>query len=98
MKNKKYLNKLGKSYFKLPNKIIDNGLSATAIALYTYLAKLPEESNPSVVTMARNLKLSNNTVIKYLKELQDRNIIKQYERGAEKKVSKYEFIKMDEWK
>ncbi len=99
MKNKnEILNKLKKNYFKIPNKIFEVNLSATAIAMYCYLAKNREDFNPSVSTIAKSLKLSKTTTIKYLKELQNRNIINQYEAGAERRVSKYEFIKGNDWK
>lgn len=98
MKHKYKLNALKKAYFKIPNKIHGVGLSATAIAIYSYMAMQAETFDPAISVIARSLKLSKTTVIKYLKELQDRNIIKCYDRGAERKISKYEFVNLDDWK
>lgn len=97
MRNKLKLNKLKKNYFKIPNRIFDMGLEATAIAMYCYLAKQPEDFNPAISVIARNLKVSKPTVVKYMKVLQNRNIIKQYEQGRERVISKYEFISSNEW-
>jgi predicted DNA-binding transcriptional regulator len=98
MRNKHKLNGLKKAYFKVPNKIHDIGLSATAIAIYSYLAKQPEDFNPPVSVIGRSLKISKNTVVKYLQELKNRNVIKCYEFGREKVTSKYEFINGGDWK
>jgi DNA-binding MarR family transcriptional regulator len=97
MRNKSKLNKLKKQYFKIPNRIFDMSLPAQAIALYAYLAKQPEDFNPAVSVMAKALRLSKPTVIKYVKELKDRNIIRCYEQGRERVISKYEFIPSNEW-
>lgn len=98
MRNKNKLNALKKAYFKVPNKIMEMGLSSTAIALYSYLAKQPEDFNPSVSIIAKSLNISKPTAVKYLKELKDRNIIHCYEPGRENVISKYEFIKVEDWK
>ncbi len=106
MRNKTLLNKLKRAYFKIPNKIHNNDLSAIAIALYSYLALVPEEFNPSLSVMAKALKVSRGTALKYLKELKDRNIIECIHRGSggmpgvkrEDKFSKYKFIPPEKWK
>ena len=98
MKNKTTLNKLKKSFFKCPNKIHDIGLSAIAIALYSYLAKCPEDFNPSVGVLARQLKISKPTVIKYLQELKDRNIIQVIRPGGQNTITLYEFNETKDWK
>ena len=97
MKNKNGLNKLKKNYFKVPNKIVDSQLSPVAIALYVYLAKLPEDFNPSVGVMSKNLKISKTTVVKYMKELKDRNIVRVIQEGGENVITKYEFVPVTEW-
>lgn len=98
MKNKVELNKLNANYFKLPLKIHKINLSCGAIATYGYLASCGEDYYPSINTIRKALKISKNTVIKHLKELEARNIIKCFERGYIGKVSKYEFINIKEWK
>jgi predicted DNA-binding transcriptional regulator len=97
MQNKIKLNKMTKSYFKVPNRIHDIGLSGMAIAVYSYLAKQPEDFNPAVRVLARSLKISNTTAIKYMKELKDRNIIKVTQAGAENLITKYAFVPYNEW-
>lgn len=97
MKNKNKLNSLKKAYFKLPNRIHTIGLSATAIAIYSYMAKGPEDFNPSVGNMSKALKLSKTTVVKYIKELKNRNIVKVIQPGAENLITKYEFVEIEKW-
>jgi len=97
MKNKTNLNKMKRFYFKMPNRIFDADLSATAIALYAYLAKMPEDFNPSISVIARTLKISKNTVLKYLDELKKKNIIRVIRQGYENVITKYEFNKLDDW-
>lgn len=98
MKNKEHLNKLQTHYFKLPLKLFNVGLSSGAISTYTYLASCAESYYPSINTIKKNLNISKNTVVKYLKELESKNIIKCDERGYEGKVTKYSFINIKEWK
>lgn len=97
MKNKNSLNKMKRSFFKLPNRILDIGLSATAIALYSYFAKMPEDFNPSVGVISKTLKISKTTVVKYIKELKDRNIVRVIQPGGENVITKYELTRPDEW-
>ncbi len=97
MKNKTKLNKLKKLYFKCPNKLHTSKLSMGAIALYSYLAKNAEDFNPSVRTVGKALNISDNTAIKYYKELKDRNIIRVVEKGREGVSTKYAFNELSEW-
>lgn len=97
MKNKINLNKMKKRFFKVPNKLLEVNLPATAIALYVYLAKMPEDFNPSLTTMCRSLKLSRNTVLKYIEELKKRNMIRMIQQGYENTLTKYEFVDTKEW-
>ena len=97
MKNKIKLNKLRVSYFKLPNKLHTSGLSSTAIALYSYLAKGAEDFNPSVAVVSKALQLSETTVVKYYNELKTRNVIKVIQKGREGVTTKYEFSDISDW-
>lgn len=97
MKNRSKLSKLRKRYFKVPNKIHEVGLSAIAIAVYSYLAKMPEDFNPSIGTLAKALNLSKPTALKYLHELKNRNIIKLIKPGGENTISEYELTELTEW-
>jgi DNA-binding transcriptional regulator LsrR (DeoR family) len=59
---------------------------------------MPEDFNPSVGVIAKTLKISKTTVIKYLTELKNRNIIRVIQPGGEHTITKYEFVHLDEWK
>lgn len=98
MKNRNKLSLLKKNYFKVPNKLYEVNLSAMAILVYTYLAKVPENFNPSVGTIAKSLGLSKTTVVKYLSELKDRNIIRMIKQGGQNTLTEYEFIDIKDWK
>lgn len=86
-----------RAFFKVPNKVFDIGLSATAVAIYAYLAKMPEDFNPSIGNMSNVLGISKPTVIKYMKELQNRNIIRCIQPGGENLITRYEFNKPEDW-
>jgi hypothetical protein len=98
MRNKHKLNAQKKAYFKLPNKIHDIGLSAVAIALYSYLAKQPEDFHPALSVVCSSLKISKPTAVKYFNELKNRNIIKCYQQGGQNVISKYEFVPTTDWR
>lgn len=98
MKNRNsVIGKINRQYAKIPNKIYSYSLSITAIGLYTYLASNSEEFNPSVKVISRALGISKTTVIKYMKELKDRNLIKCIKPGGEKVITEYEFTPLNEW-
>ncbi len=97
MKNKLKLNGMKRSYFKVPNKLLDVNLPIMSVAIYVYMAKQSEDFNPSIATMAKILDVNKNTIVKYIKVLKDRNIIKLIARGGERTISKYEFVSIDEW-
>ena len=97
MRNKNQLNSMKRNYFKVPCKIYEMGLSLTAIGIYTYLAKQSEEFNPAISVISRSLGISKNTVIKYIKELKDRNILMVVQPGAENLITKYAFVHHKDW-
>ena len=98
MLNRNKFSKLKKNYTKIPNKIFEIGLSSTGISLFCYLAKVPDNFNPSVGVIARSLKISKTTAIKYIQELKDRNIIKLVKQGGQNTLSEYEFVDIQGWK
>lgn len=98
MKNKQDLNKMKKAFFKVPNRVFDIGLSATAIGVYAYLIKMPEDFNPSIGVIAKSLFLSKTTVVKYMKELKDRNLITCIQPGGTNLITKYQLNRPDIWK
>jgi len=68
-----------KNYFQLPNEIFLLGLSPGALAVYSYLLCCENRSTyqcwPSYKTIGRAVKMSTNTVRKYVRELEERQLI-----------------------
>lgn len=68
-----------KDYFPLPNEIFCLGLSCGEIAVYSYLLYRENRKNyqchPSYKTIGEALKMSRNTVCKYVQLLIDKELI-----------------------
>ena len=68
-----------KNYFPLPNEIYQLGLSHGAIAVYGYLLRIEDrrtyQCHPSYATIGKAVDMSNNTVRKYVQELEERGLI-----------------------
>ena len=68
-----------KNYFQLPNEIFLLGLSPGALAVYSYLLCCENRNTyqcwPSYRTIGRAVKMSANTVRKYVCELEERQLI-----------------------
>ncbi len=68
-----------KHYFTLPNEIFCLGLSSGEIAVYSYLLRCENRKTyqcyPSYRTIGQALKMSQNTVRKYVKSLEDKHLI-----------------------
>lgn len=69
-----------KNYFRAPNEIYHLGLSAGAIAVYGYLLHIEDRKtfrcHASYKTIGKAAKMSANTVAKYVRELEDRHLIR----------------------
>ena len=69
-----------KNYFQLPNEIFLLGLSPGALAVYSYLLCCEDRNTyqcwPSYKTIGRAVKMSANTVRKYVLELEDKRLIR----------------------
>ena len=69
-----------KNYFPLPNEIYQLGLSHGAIAVYGYLLRIEDRRtyrcHPSYATIGKAVGMSNNTVRKYVQELEERGLIR----------------------
>ena len=67
------------NYFQLPNEIFLLGLSPGALAVYFYLLCCENRSTyqcwPSYKTIGSAVKMSTNTVRKYVRELEERQLI-----------------------
>ena len=66
-------------YFTLPNEIFCLGLSSGEIAVYSYLLRCENRKTyqcyPSYRTIGKALKMSQNTVRKYVLSLEDKHLI-----------------------
>ena len=69
-----------RNYFQLPNEIFLLGLSPGALAVYSYLLCCENRKTyqcwPSYNTIGRAVKMSANTVQKYVLELEDKHLIR----------------------
>lgn len=68
-----------KNYFPLPNEIFSLGLYSGEISVYAYLMYCEDrktfQCHPSYKTIGRALKISRNTVRKYVKGLEEKQLI-----------------------
>lgn len=68
-----------KNYFPLPNEIFSLGLYSGEISVYAYLMCCEDrktfQCHPSYKTIGRALKMSRNTVRKYVKSLEEKRLI-----------------------
>ncbi len=75
---RKYLKSVN-HYFTLPNEIFCIGLSSGEIAVYSYLLRCENRKTyqcyPSYRTIGKALKMSQNTVRKYVQSLEDKHLI-----------------------
>ena len=66
-------------YFVLPNEIFNMDLSAGEIALYAFLMRMEDRKTytcyPSFKTIGNALKMSRNTVMKYVRLLEEKELI-----------------------
>ena len=67
------------NYFRLPNNIFNLGLSAEEIAVYAFILRMENRRTytcfPSYKTICRALKMSKNTVAKYVHSLEEKKLI-----------------------
>jgi len=68
-----------KKFFPLPNEIFSLGLSAGEIAVYAYLMYCEDrktyQCHPSYATIGKAIKRSENSVAKYVRELEEKRLI-----------------------
>ena len=68
-----------KNYFRLPNDIFNLDLCAEEIAVYAFILRMENRRTytcfPSYKTIGRALKMSKNTVAKYVHSLADKRLI-----------------------
>lgn len=67
------------NFFSLPNEIFNMDLCAGEIALYSYLMRMEDRKTftcyPSFRTIGKALSMSRNTVMKYVRSLEDKCLI-----------------------
>ena len=67
------------NFFPLPNEIFNMDLCAGEIALYCYLMRMEDRETyscyPSFKTIGKVLKMSRNTVMKYVHSLEEKGLI-----------------------
>ncbi len=68
-----------KNYFPVPNELYHLGLSSGEIAIYGYLLSIENRETyqcyPSYKTIGKAVRMSENTVRKYVKALEDKHLI-----------------------
>lgn len=68
-----------KNYFPVPNEIFNIGLDYREISLYSYLLRIEDRETfqcyPSYKTIGRAIGMSENTVAKYVRSLEDKGLI-----------------------
>ena len=68
-----------KHYYLVPNEVFNLGLSSHEIAVYNYLLRCEDrrtyQCHPSYRTIGKAVQLSENTVRKYVQELEERGLI-----------------------
>ena len=69
-----------KNYFKVPNEVFHIGLSYPEISIYCYLLSIEDRETyqcyPSYKTIGKALGMSENTVSKYVRSLDDKGLIR----------------------
>ena len=69
-----------KNYFKVPNEVFHIGLSYPEISIYCYLLSIEDRETyqcyPSYKTIGKALDMSENTVSKYVRSLEEKGLIR----------------------
>lgn len=68
-----------KNYFMVPNETFSLGLNYREISLYTYLLRCEDRETyqcwPSYKTIGKAIRMSENTVAKYVRQLEEKGLI-----------------------
>lgn len=72
-------NSSGGNFFSLPNEVFLLGLSAGELAVYSFLKRCENRKThrcwPSIKTIGKAVGMSENTVRKYIRQLEERELI-----------------------
>ena len=67
------------NFFSLPNEVFLLGLSAGELAVYSFLKRCENRKThqcwPSIKTIGEAVRMSENTVRKYIRQLEERGLI-----------------------
>ena len=67
------------NFFSLPNEVFLLGLSAGELAVYSFLKRCENHKThqcwPSIKTIGQAVRMSENTVRKYIRQLEERGLI-----------------------
>ena len=67
------------NFFSLPNEVFLLGLSAGELAVYSFLKRCENRKThrcwPSIKTIGQAVRMSENTVRKYIRQLEERGLI-----------------------
>ena len=67
------------NFFSLPNEVFLLGLSAGELAVYSFLTRCENRKThqcwPSIRTIGKAVRMSENTVRKYIRQLEERGLI-----------------------
>ena len=67
------------NFFSLPNEIFLLGLCSGELAVYSYLRRCEDREThqcwPSIRTISKAVRMSENTVRKYIRQLEERSLI-----------------------
>ena len=67
------------NFFSLPNEIFQLGLNAGELAVYSFLRRCEDRKThqcwPSVKTIGKSVGMSENTVRKYIRRLEERGLL-----------------------
>ena len=67
------------NYFKLPNEIFNMDLSMGEIAVYAFLMRMEDRKTytcyPSFKSIGKALQMRKNTVMKYVRQLEEKELI-----------------------
>lgn len=90
--------KMKTNYIKIPLKCFHMRLPSDALSVYTTMASLPIEFNPSLRFLAKTLRLSKTTVVRNVNLLIELNIITKIRSGDLKIKNLYRLNPPSEWK
>lgn len=75
MINKDKLKYIRQNWFKVPNLLLELGLSSNAVAIYCYMCACSVKYNPSVREICKQYNLSRRTVYRAINELLKANVL-----------------------